>query len=247
MDLSIVIPVLNESKKIRNDILAASEFLVTNKIRGEIIIVDDGSTDYTAEIARQTEVASGIGLQVIQYAEHRGKGFAVQKGVKHSVGKYVIFMDSGLCVPLHFILDGLNLIEKNECEIAHGSRFLPHSSIVRPHLMSRRISSFLFRKIVKFVMALPSALTDTQCGFKMYQGEIARLLFSQLVTDGFMFDVEIIKRAVENGFRIREFPIVWTADPDSRLSQWRVPVAVFFELIKIKKALHQNKKRIKAA
>ena len=247
MDLSIIIPVLNEAKKVENDIAAASKFLVANNFLGEIIISDDGSEDDTVSVARQTKILPGVTVKILESKEHRGKGFAVKNGVKHAAGKYVIFMDSGLCVPLHFIVDGLNLIEKNECEIAHGSRFLPHSSIVRPHLMSRRISSFLFRNIVKFVMALPSALTDTQCGFKMYRGEIARFIFSQLVTDGFMFDVEIIKRAVQNGFRIREFPIVWTADPDSRLSQLRMPVAVFFELIKIKKALHQNKKRIKSA
>ena len=207
MDLSIIIPVLNESKKIKNDILAACEFFSKNKIKGEIILVDDGSSDNTAEIARKTKVPAGISLLILQYPDHRGKGFAVKSGVLKSVGKYVIFVDSGLCVAFDYILAGLKLLQNENCDIAHGSRFLRQSKITRPHLLSRRISSALFRNVFKFLLKLPSELTDTQCGFKIYKGDVARLLYKSCITDGFMFDIEIILRAVKSGYRIKEFPV----------------------------------------
>ena len=248
MDLSIIIPVLNEAKKVENDIAAASKFLLANNFLGEIIISDDGSEDDTVSVARQTKILPGVTVKILESKEHRGKGFAVKQGVFNSAGKFVVFMDSGLCVPLNYIKDGLNLLENNECDFAHGSRFLPQSKIIRAHLISRQISSFLFRNIISFLMSLPPALTDTQCGFKIYKGDVARFLYSKVITAGFMFDVEIIKRAKQNGYRILEFPIQWKADPDSRLSQMRMPKRLFLELIRIKTALRkeQREKRIKA-
>jgi len=240
MDLSIIIPVLNESKKIRNDILAASEFLLKNKIMGEIIIVDDGSSDDTAEIAKTVEVGSDINLQVLNQVNHRGKGFAVKTGVMKSIGKFVLFVDSGLCVSLDHILIGLKLLQGENCDIAHGSRFLEQSKIIRPHLPSRRISSALFRSIFKTLLKLPSELTDTQCGFKIYKGDVARQLYESCITDGFMFDIEIILRAKKHNLRIKEFPIEWRADLDSRLSQVRMPVNMLSELIKIKRAVSKE-------
>jgi hypothetical protein len=86
-------------------------------------------------------------------------------------------------------------------------------------------------------MKIPSEFTDTQCGFKIYKGDVARKLYSQCVTDGFMFDVEIIMRAQKQGYRIKEFPVEWTCDRDSRLSPRRSLWKVISELISIKRAL----------
>ena len=86
-------------------------------------------------------------------------------------------------------------------------------------------------------MQVPPELTDTQCGLKVYKGHIGRSLYRDAITDGFMFDVEIIKKALRDGYRIREFPIEWSADPDSRLSLTRTPFGVISELKAIKKNL----------
>jgi len=235
MDISIIIPVYEESNKIAHDIHAAAAFLELQLSAGEIIIVDDGSKDNTAAVASNVEVAPEITRHVIRYQEHRGKGCAVRTGIKNSSGDIVMFVDSGLCVPYANALSGLRMIKNGICDIAHGSRLLPGSKIVKPHRWSRQFSSWLFRKLLKVWMHIPADLTDTQCGFKMYQGEIARALYNQCTTDGFMFDIEIILRALKQGYRIKEFPIDWTADHDSRLSQMRMPLHVLSELRRLKK------------
>lgn len=237
MDLSIVIPALNESKKIGGDIEAASKFLQDNHLTGEVIIVDDGSNDGTAEAAESVRLSPGISLKVIRLSCHHGKGYAIRTGINTAAGKYVMFADSGCCVPYGNVLQGLNMLKNGVCDIAHGSRKLPESKIQRPQSWSRRICSAIFHWFVIYVMRISAEFTDTQCGFKIYRGDVARNLYGQCVTDGFMFDIEIIMRAQKQGFRIKEFPIQWTCDRDSRLSPARNLWRVLFELITIKRTL----------
>ena len=129
MDISIVIPAFNESKKVGGDIKAASAFLESNDLTGEIIIADDGSSDDTAEAVKKTETPSAIPLKVERYQRHRGKGCAVRTGIKQTSGEYVMFADAGCCVPYENVLRGLELLKSGVCDIAHGSRKLPQSKI----------------------------------------------------------------------------------------------------------------------
>ncbi len=240
MEISIIIPVHNEKIKISRDIHATADFLNRHYESSEIIIVDDGSEDDTSTIAENTETPVSIAKKVIRYERQRGKGFAVRTGMVNSKGTIAMFMDSGLCVPLEYILRGLKLLYAGECDIAHGSRFLQESSIIKPHIQSRQISSWIFRHLLTYLVKIPLHLTDTQCGFKMYRGEVARQLYNECQTDGFMFDIEIILRAVRDGYIIKEFPITWTADHDSRLSQVRTPMRAISELRRIQKMLDMD-------
>ena len=237
MDISIVIPVFNESEKIGADIEVASAFLESNHLTGEIIIVDDSSGDGTSEAAKSVTVPLTVELEVIRYDEHRGKGHAVRTGIKKTSSDYVMFADSGCCVPYGYVLDGLKLLKSGACDIAHGSRKLPESKIERPQGWYRRICASVFRWVIHRSMKIPSELADTQCGFKIYRGDVARELYEKCVTDGFMFDLEIIMRAEKQGYHIKEFPIEWTCDRDSRLSPARSLWRVLRELITIKQIL----------
>ena len=243
MDISIVIPVLNESKKIGADIEAASLFLESNHLTGEIIVVDDGSDDGTSEAAKNVTTPTEIGLEVIRYDEHHGKGHAVRAGIGKTSAKYVMFTDCGGCVPYRYVLDGLKLLKSGACDIAHGSRKLAESKIQKPQSWYRRICASVFQWVIHRSMRISCELTDTQCGFKIYQGDVARNLYAQSVTNGFMFDLEIIMRAEKQGYRIKEFPIEWTCDRDSRLSPARSLWHVLRELITIKRMASKENHR----
>jgi len=225
MELSIVIPAYNEAGKIAGDIITAAEFLLRQNIAGEILVVDDGSRDGTAEAARSAKIPAGVPLHVERVEQNRGKGHAIRRGVERSGGKYVMFADSGNCIPYVDVLDGLELIRSGQCEIAHGSRKMPQSEIRHSQNPYRRICSKVFHALMHAWMGISSEFTDTQCGFKVYRGDVAREIYGQCITDGFMIDIEVLLRAMKKGYRVREFPVQWSCDPDSRLhplrSAWR--------------------------
>jgi dolichyl-phosphate beta-glucosyltransferase len=237
MNISIIIPAFNESKKIERDIIAAAECIEKNDFQGEIIIVDDGSSDSTADVVQSVEVSAKISLHIIRYVPHRGKGYAVRTGMKSAQGEYILYADSGLCIPYDNVLTGLQILKSGDFDCAHASRKLPESTIVKQQPLNRRLISRIFRWIFTHWLHIPAELTDTQCGFKVYKGDTARNVYAQCSTDGFLFEIEIILRSLKQGYRIKEFPVEWTADPDSRLSAAKNSFGVFRELIAIKRLL----------
>jgi len=237
MNLSIVIPAFEESSKITHDIQEAAQFLNKQDINGEIIVVDDGSKDNTSEIAKSVKVSKDIQFKVITYKPNRGKGHAVKTGIAQTTGEFVMFADSGVCISFDNALVGLEMLNNNECDIAHASRKLPNSNIIQPQSFYRHLWSILFHWFVVIFMKVPAELSDTQCGFKIYKGDDARRLFSNCITEGFTFDIEIILRAKKQGLKIREFPVTWKWDTDSRLHPVRLLIRVFSELMAIRKNL----------
>lgn len=236
MNVSIVIPVWNESGKILSEIEAAILFLEMKHLSGEVIISDDGSTDDTIRMIENWSTTAKIPVRILQN-EHLGKGNAVRKGILESRGDIVLFIDSGNCIPYEDVWEGIQLVDHGDCDIAHGSRYLPESRIMVPKRWTRRILSFLFRKFVRLYMNIPDHLTDTQCGLKIYQKDAAHRLYDLCFTRGFIFDIEIILRARQEGFTIQEFPVRWSSDPDSRLFIFRSFPGIFRELGRIKRIL----------
>ncbi len=236
MDFSIVIPAFNEAAKIGRDIEAAAAFFAENDLAGEIIIADDGSTDGTAGTAESVDLPDIVGRSIVRSENHCGKGHAVRSGIREACGDFVLFADSGLCVPFGNALRGLQLIRDGECDIAHGSRRLSDSIIRQPRSQTRRLVSGAFSALIPHVAGVPDDLTDTQCGFKLYRGDIARELYADCFTDGFLFDVEIILKACKKGHVIGEFPVEWTSDPDSRLNPLQHGFGMFAELLAICRA-----------
>lgn len=234
MKLSIVIPAYNEEKKIEKDILLADKFFTEQKINGEIIVVDDGSTDLTFQKANDARKRISITLSVIKNEKNCGKGYAVKRGMLEASGEYIAYCDAGATVPLNNILIGLNQLTNNECDIAYGSRMLSGSIIKISQEKDRKLSSSVIRFLVTKFLGVPKHLTDTQCGFKIYKGEVAKELFSKLRTNGFMFEVENILRAEKNKYRIKEFPVEWSCDRDSRITFLKTPWRVLLDIFKIR-------------
>ena len=192
--LSIVIPVHNEAAKVGADIEAAAQFLLSRDAPGQIIIVDDASTDHTAAQARQTQVSDQIRIEVISLPQNRGKGCAIRTGVARSTGDYVLFADSGCCIPFDNAERGMEQITPAQCQIAVGSRRHAQTLIEQDRGLYRKLCSWLFNRLTMRMFPELGHLRDTQCGFKVYRGDVARELFALSVIDGFMFDIEILNQ-----------------------------------------------------
>jgi dolichyl-phosphate beta-glucosyltransferase len=241
MDLSIVIPAYREAHKIARDVQVAGEFLAGNRLSGEVIVADDGSPDGTADAAAKAPVPPGVECRVLRL-DHRGKGHAVRQGMVAARGDYAVFADSGLCVPFGDVLPALQLLRNGECDIANGSRKMGASIIGRRQTLYRRTLSRFFRWVVLHALHLPRDLTDTQCGFKIYRGDIARKLYADCIIDGFMFDLEVLIRARQRGYRFVEFPVHWSCDPDSRLRPSRILCRSFSELLALRRILGEERR-----
>jgi dolichyl-phosphate beta-glucosyltransferase len=235
MTLSIVIPAYKEANKIGADVAAADAFLSRNQIDGEIILVDDGSPDDTAQAARDLQRRYER-LRVVSYERNRGKGHAVAVGMSVARREFVMFADAGLCVPYENAIVGLKMLEIGMCDIAHGSRRM-RGSIVKAQPLYRRLGSKVFGVLIHTAVGIPSYVSDTQCGFKVYRRSVAQRLYGEIVTDGFMFDIEVILRALRAGYRILEFPVLWSNDADTRFDPVKGSVRNIRELAKIRWAL----------
>ncbi len=229
--MSIVIPVYNEAGKIGNDIQSVCGYF---KKDFELIVINDGSTDKTEQILN-SYMKKISQLKVIHYAPNRGKGFAVKTGVLTARGEWILFADAGGCVPFSDVEQGLKLIRAG-ADVAIGSRHLRDSMIKKPQRLYRQWGGTLFRKIVRTLFSIGD-IQDTQCGFKLFKHQAARSLFSTQKIEKFMFDLEWIQKAVYSGMDLKEFPVHWNSDGDSRFNPTSGALRTLLDLARIKAQL----------
>ncbi len=209
--LSIILPALNEETRLPRCLEQIDHFLQTQPYDAEVIVAENASTDRTAEITREWAVDHPY-VKLITLKE-RGKGRAVKAGMLAADGDYRFICDVDLSMPIEEIVkflppyaDGYDLnIATREGKGAKRVDEPPYR-----HLMGR-INNLLIKLIV-----LPD-FEDTQCGFKMFDRVSAEDLFSVQQMNGIGFDVELLFIAERRGYKIREVPITWYYDPDSRM------------------------------
>ncbi len=238
LDLTILIPAFNDAHKFGADVEAADRFLQDEALNGEIVLVDDGSTDDTIDRARALQ-ARYPRFRFMTYPQNRGKGYALSRGVESARGRIVMFADAGMCVPYDIARIALTMLALDMCDIAIGSRRM-RGSVKKEQPLYRRIGARGHAALVH-ALGVPRYISDTQCGFKFYRASVAKRLFDALITDGFMFDVEIILRAVKDGFRILEFPVLWSNDPDTRFKPFPGSLRVLRDLAIMRLALWRGR------
>lgn len=161
--------------------------------------------------------------------------------MKKTQGDVVLFADSGTCIPYSNAMPIIERIRNGDLDLALASRCLKESVIHRNRPLKRRILAWFFHQAAVWIAGLPRRITDSQCGFKLYKGEIARKLFDECITTGYLFDLEILLRAIQLGHRIEEFPVEWSCDPDSRLRPGPDAPGVLKDLFKVRAIFNKMK------
>lgn len=214
LDLSIVVPAFNEVRRLDDSLALMEAYLDGRRLDAEIIVVDDGSLDGTAAVARRRlERRRG---QLIVNPANRGKGYSVRRGVLAAQGLTVLVTDADLSCPIEQHEHLARAMREGHYDVVIGSRGLPDSRIeVRQH-RRREWMGRTFNRIVRMVTDLP--YLDTQCGFKLMKRELTRPLFAKMTVDRFAYDVELLLLCARAGLRVGEVPVVWRNSPDSRVS-----------------------------
>ncbi|HEV2014605.1 MAG TPA: dolichyl-phosphate beta-glucosyltransferase [Candidatus Dormibacteraeota bacterium] len=228
-EISIIIPAFNEAQRLPATLDRVERFLATAGLSAEVIVVDDGSRDATAEVVRQ-RVAGWPQLKLIAAAHNGGKGSAVRLGMAEARGRYRIFSDADLSVPIDDLEKLLRPLRAG-AGVAIASRGLKDSQVERHQPWYRETMGKFFNRLVRiFVLG---GLHDTQCGFKAFTAEVAERVFPALQTRGFGFDVEVLYRARHAGYQIVEVGTRWINSPQSRVHPIRHSAAMFLELLAI--------------
>lgn len=227
MHLSIVIPAYNEEKRIALNLKKILNFMRTKDYSYEIVVVDDGSKDNT--INEVSKIKSKY-VKVLTYSCNKGKGYAVKYGMMKAKGNYVLFSDSDLSTSINQLDNLMNYI--TEYPVVIASRNLKKSIIPVKQPWYRIIAGKAFPILVRIIMCLN--VKDTQCGFKLFRKDVVNSIFSKQVIDRWAFDVEIIYIAKKLGLRIKEVPVIWVNDPNSKVNLVKDSVRMFLELLRIR-------------
>lgn len=233
-DLSVVIPAFNEAARLGPTVVRVMAWCAEHRPDYQLIVVDDGSSDATAEVARAA-AGGDERVTVIELLRNRGKGAAVRTGMLAATGRALLFSDADLSTPIEDV-DVLQAALDGGADIAIGSRALADSDVrTRQHPL-REMMGRTFNLMVR--AALMGGLKDTQCGFKLFTREAGHALFERATIDGFAFDVEVLMLARELGYEIAEVPVTWRHVEESKVSPGTDAARMFFDLMRLR--LHRR-------
>ena len=228
-EMSVVIPAFNEERQIEKTVGAIVDYMRTRRGRYEIIVSDDGSIDATADIIEGLE-PKALPVKLLRTERNRGKGDAVRRGIEASVGELVLVTDADLATPIEEMEALVERIRAG-ADIAIGSRGLRDSQLIVRQPRRRELLGRFFNLLVQLTM-LPG-IFDTQCGFKLFRGPVARRLFAHSVVDGFAFDVEVLGLAARAAYSIAEVPVRWYHMDHSKVSLGRDGLSMFLDMMKV--------------
>jgi len=228
--LSIIIPAYNEEKRLLPTLDQICKYLSRQNYPYEVIVVDDGSTDNTLQIAGDFANSNGH-IVVLTNGQNRGKGYTVRNGMLSAKGKYVFFTDADLSTPIEELEKCLPYLI-NSHDVIIGSRSLPNSDIIVHQPRYREIMGKTFNFIVN--MLLLRGIVDTQCGFKGFKKEVVKKVFNRCKIDGFSFDVEALYLSRKFNYKIKEIPIRWRNSALSKVRPVKHSIQMFKDLINIK-------------
>lgn len=230
MEYSIIIPAYNESRRIVTTLNQVLSFIAANGLDAELIVVNDGSRDDTAEIVRQYAQRNPM-MRLIENPGNRGKGYSVRNGMLNANGKILLFSDADLSAPIEESTKLMEAIAAG-ADVAMGSRWLKPELQKQRQSLHRQLLGRVFNILLRVVLRLHFA--DTQCGFKAFNRDAALVIFRQQRVERWGFDPEIIYLAQRHGFKVVEVPVRWSHDDKTTIHPIRDGLHMFLEVFKIR-------------
>ncbi|MBI2677094.1 MAG: glycosyltransferase family 2 protein [Candidatus Yanofskybacteria bacterium] len=236
MFLSVIIPAYNEEKRIAKTLLAVDEYLKRQTYQYEILVVNDGSKDKTAEMVNELK-SQVYNLRLIDNKENNGKGFVVRQGMLAAGGDVRLFMDADNSTNIDQVAKFLPYFSEGY-DIVAGSRRAVGSLTVVKQSGFREFLGKMFRLLVRIVV--PLGVEDSQAGFKAFSKKAVETVFPKQTIFRWAFDVEILAIAGKFGFRIKEVPIIWSNDAESHVKLGGM-IKMLFEVLTVRKNLWSGK------
>jgi dolichyl-phosphate beta-glucosyltransferase len=228
--LSVIIPAYNEASRLPPYLDEIVAYLHQQDIAYEIIVVDDGSSDATAEVVGRFIRDNGR-IRLVRLPGNRGKGHAVKTGMLRASGRLRLFADADGATPISE-LEKLRRAVEGGADVAIASRALKDDSCTVHAHLHRKVLGRIFHCIVTALTV--KGIRDTQCGFKLFTAETANAVFSLQRIDDFGFDVEVLYLCQRNGYRIAEVPVNWTDIAGSKVNLIRDSLRMFADTFKIR-------------
>jgi glycosyltransferase involved in cell wall biosynthesis len=229
--LSVVVPVRNEEQRLPTTLCGLVDGLRALRMPTEIVVVDNGSSDRSADVVRQHQ-SGPVPLRLV-HCDQPGKGAAVRAGVLHTDSTYVGFCDADLATGVEALEPTLAQLRAG-VNVVVGSRAHPGSVVRARHSVMRQSGAWVFRRLARTMVP---GIGDTQCGYKFFDRATADEIFRPLCTAGFAFDVELLARAQRVGAVIFEMPVRWTDVPGSTFHPLRDGYRSFLALAQIRAIL----------
>lgn len=219
---TILVPAYNEERRIKLFLQELAMLREKNNSIKEVVVIDDSSTDSTADIVRKFD-----GIKLLSYKPNRGKGYAVKHGVMHAKGDSIIFIDADGSISPDQIPKMLEKLE--QYDVVVGDRSLKNSVV--KNVGTRKLTGNLFNFYVGLIFN--SDIKDNLCGFKGFKADVAKNLFGDLISERWIFDVELFYKIRKRGYTLYKLPFVWSHKKGSKLKLLD-PLKMFFELIMLR-------------
>lgn len=227
---SIVIPAYNESRRLGATLDRVLDYIQQQRWLAEVVVVNDGSTDATAELIRRY-IRQNPAVRLVENPGNRGKGYSVRNGMLNAHGDVLLFTDADLSSPIEEAPKLFAEIEQG-ADIAIGSRWLRSELQTERQPFYRQFFGRIFNLLLRLVLGL--RFKDTQCGFKAFRQQAAHAIFQRARIDRWGFDPEILFLAAKLGYTVREVPVEWAHGAGSKISPLRDGTRMLVELFEIR-------------
>jgi|SRR5579884_2419279 dolichyl-phosphate beta-glucosyltransferase len=227
---SIIIPAYNEGARLGATLDRVLSYVASHGWHAEVLVVNDGSSDNTAELVRTHAQANPI-LRLVENPGNHGKGYSVRNGMMKANGQVLLFTDADLSAPIEQA-NKLFIAVESGADVAVGSRWLEPDLQAQRQSLVRQFYGRSFNLVLRILLGL--RFKDTQCGFKAFRRDAAQKLFPMQTIEGWGFDAELLYLADRLGMKVEEVPVVWSDAAGTRIHPLRDGLKMIAEVLRIR-------------